>query len=71
MSGPRNAPALSPMPSSPKALPRSFSSTDAAMRASRGAVRVPAPSRSRKRPPNTPGHAVARPMSGLAIAAKV
>lgn len=59
-SGPKKAPALSPIPSSPNAGPRSFSSTEDAMRASRGAVRAPAPSRSKNRPPNTPCQVVAR-----------
>ena len=58
-SGPRNAPALSPTPSSPKALPLFASSTEEAMSASRGAERVPAPSRSSKRPPNRPCQTVA------------
>jgi hypothetical protein len=50
-------------------LPRSFSSTDDAMSASRGAERAPAPSRSSNRAPNTPCQTVESPISGLAIAA--
>lgn len=59
------------MPSSPKALPLFFASTEDAMRASRGAEREPAPSRSRNRAPSTPCQMVERPISGLAIADKV
>ena len=66
-----NAPALSPMPSRPKALPRCGSSTDAATIASRGADRVPLPKRSRKRAPSTPGQPVDKPIKGLATAAAV
>jgi hypothetical protein len=42
---------------------------DDAISASRGAERVPVPSLSRKRAPNTPCQPVDKPISGLAIAA--
>jgi hypothetical protein len=46
-SGPKNAPRLSPTPSSPNALPRCSSSAEDAISASRGAERVPGPGNAR------------------------
>src|SRR5579863_5143183 len=63
--GSKQAPRLSPIPSRPKPRPLFSSDTEEAIRASRGAERKPAPKRSRKRPPKTPGHAVAIPIRGL------
>ena|SRR5215216_7126571 len=67
-SGPKKAPKLSPMPSNPKALPLFSSDTEDAIRASRGAERMPVPSRSRKRAAKTPCQIVDRPINGFATA---
>ena len=68
-SGPATAPALSMARWRPKARPRVAGETSEAISASRGAVRIPLPTRSANRIARTCTQPVARPISGRTRAA--
>ena len=71
MPGPITAPILSPVRWNPNALPRWALSTESAIKASRGALRMPLPMRSVTRPRKTRGQDVATTTNALPTPANV